>query len=125
MQGDQLVKENGGNKKRKVVDVIEEEQKTDEEQEGVKKERNSGRPKNAAKHTWNEVYVYRITCLANDKVYVGMSNDVSRRVTQHRNKPNAQMKDDVGHYKPWEDFFKVDILRKCFTKQHAQEEEQR
>ena len=69
---------------------------------------------------WN---VYKITCVVNGRVYVGVTNDYGRRIKQHERSPNARMKKDVVAFTPFSLNFDVEILQSCFSKWHAQKEE--
>ncbi|KAG0609149.1 hypothetical protein M758_8G161900 [Ceratodon purpureus] len=63
-----------------------------------------------------DICIYKITCTKNSRIYVGQSIDPKKRYRQHKYRPPSRMKLDVQKYKPFEDYFKMDILFKSINK---------
>lgn len=61
--------------------------------------------------------IYIITCICNDKHYIGKSNDIKRRLSKHRCElkanvhPNTHLQSAINKYGI--DNFKFDILEEC------------
>lgn len=55
--------------------------------------------------------IYKITCTANGKSYIGQSIDIKRRFSQHKRKPPHQMLNDFQEFGV--DAFKFEILEEC------------
>lgn len=61
--------------------------------------------------------VYKITCLSNDKIYIGSSRNISRRFCHHKNSlrkekhHNHYLQEDWNKY--GEENFKFEILEEC------------
>ena len=67
--------------------------------------------------------VYKITCLANDKIYIGVSTDSLKRFKQHKYHPPTRMRKDAAQYRPWEDFFRLELLMLCISAHEAHRHE--
>ena len=55
--------------------------------------------------------VYTITCVPNNRVYVGQSVDAKKRFKQHARQPPHRMREDAMQYQPWESHFVLDIVQ--------------
>ena len=71
------------------------------------------------------ISLYKITCKANGKSYVGQSTDPVRRYRQHQAKPPAKMAADASSMKPFADYFALEILDTVHSKAAANTLEER
>ena len=63
--------------------------------------------------------IYKITCTATERVYIGVADDPQKRFKQHKAEPPQRMKTDAETYKPFVEFFKLfklEIPEKSYTR---------
>lgn len=54
--------------------------------------------------------IYRITNIANGRVYIGVSKDSIAQFKQHQYNPPSRMKEDVDTYRPFRSYFYYEVL---------------
>lgn len=64
--------------------------------------------------------IYKITCTANGKSYIGQSIDIKRRFNQHKRTPPARMREDFQNFGV--DAFKFEILEECAANERDKKE---
>ena len=55
--------------------------------------------------------MYKLSCSANGRFYIGFTNDVERRYGQHRRKPPPGMAHDCTLFTPFTQFFSIQVLQ--------------
>ncbi len=71
--------------------------------------------------------VYKITCLINDKIYIGSSNNIKKRWKVHKNELNKNNHDNMFLQRDWNRFgeknFIFEVLEECkITEQYVMEQ---
>ena len=54
----------------------------------------------STKENTKQIYIYSLKCNKNNKIYIGQTTNLNKRILQHRTNPSQKLYVDVCRYKP-------------------------
>lgn len=64
----------------------------------------------STKENTKRIYIYSLKCNKNNKLYIGQTTNLNKRILQHKTNASQKLYVDICRYKPFHKSFEIKIL---------------